>query len=240
LSTVLSGQDILDRIRVRLGGLSNAFTVEELLSFAEDGVQEVWATLKSFDAEYFGQFSQDSDSATEDTYFADLLPSKREYDLPPSCREIRAIECLTTSFESCIFEYRRGDDPVFQSARRDATASGSTASANAGSSLGSYYYTVFGNQLVLAQYPESTLNVRIWFIQNINLLSVETELDTVLYPFAGKIVDYAVQKAMASTRDVQLTVQWIAQWKMSVQTLGEASVPRSSGNPIFIVDYQGG
>lgn len=239
MATQLSGQDIYDRIRVRLGALANVFTVDEVLSFAEDGVQEVWAVLKSFDQEYFGEASQDTDSTATDTYFADLSTTVREYALPLGCREIRSIECLTIGFESVVFEYKKFDDPLFQTARRDATASGTGSSSNSGSSLGNYYYTVFGSKFILAQYPEAALNVKLWFIYNINAITTDTVLSDILYPFSGKIVDYAVQKAMASTRDVEMTEEWLKQWSLSVRTLAMSTSPRTSTGPVFVADYLG-
>lgn len=233
MSTVLSGQDILDRIQVRLGGLANAFTVEQLLSFAEDGTQEVWAVLKSFGDDYFGDSSQDSDSTTTDTFFADLTPAAREYPLPPGCREIRAIECLTANFEFVKFHLTRFESPDFQRWRRASTQSGTNRAG------GFYHYCVFGNKFMLAEFPEAVLNVRLWYIKSLNVLTVDTTLDDILYPFSGKIVDYAVQKAMVSARQLEMTEEWAKQWRQSVTTLGESAGPRSSTGPIFIDDYEG-
>src|SRR5438309_4037647 len=140
--SVLNGQELLDRIKVRLGGLSNAFTPDDLLSFAEDGVQEVWAVLKSFDQEYFGEQSQSTNATDVDTYFATLDSTKREYDLPAGSREIRSIECLTSGATGIVFEQRKFDDPEFQMRRRNSTASGATQSPLSSS----YYFSVFGNK----------------------------------------------------------------------------------------------
>lgn len=236
MGTQISGQDLLDRIKVRLGGLSNAFTPDELLQFAEDGVQEVWAVLKSFDQEYFGDSSQSTDSAKTDSYFATLSTSSREYPLPGTCREIRSIECLTSGYERIEFVQKSFDDPEFQRARRNSTATGTSAQAL---SNRNYYFTVFGNKLVLAQYPCAVLDVKLWAIQSINAISVDTVLDTILYPFSGKIVDFAVKKAMVSARESDMTIAWTQEWRASIITLGESSTPRASVNAQFISNYLG-
>ena len=239
---VLSGQEIVDRIRVRLGSLSNAFSVEELLSFAEEGTQEVWGVLKSFDQEYFGVPSQDNDTSSTEDFFADLSTTKREYDLPPGCRELRGIEVLTPGYESLTFGYRTFDNPEFVAIRKNSTASGAGSGPYFNDFLypnKEYLYAVFGNQMVLAQYPETALNIRLWYIKGLGFLSVNTRLSDILYPFAGKIVDFAVQKAMISTREIPMTEEWLKSWKGSVLYLAEVSSPRSSTGPQFIIDYVG-
>jgi len=231
--TTLSGQDILDRIRVRLGSLANVFTTDQLLSFAEDGMQEVWAVIKSFDQDYFGDQSQNTDSTAEDTYFATLSTSTRDYELPQGCREVRGIQCLTSGFEYIRFFQVPFESNDFQRARRAATASGSN---HAG---GEYHFTVFGTRLVLAEFPEANVDIQLWYIKSLNKLAVDTVISDILYPFSGKIVEYAVQKATASAREAEMTVVWQQQWKQSVVTLGESTGPRASVTPMFIDDYFG-
>jgi hypothetical protein len=235
----MSGQDLLDDLRIELGGLSNAFTVDQLLSFINKGKDEVWSVIRSLDLDYFGDNTQTTDN-TKDSYFANLVVNQREYTLPINCREPRFIECLSSGFQDRIFEYRKFDDPVFATARRESTAFGPTTQNDSGSVLGRYYYTIFGsNQLILAQFPEAPLQVVLWYIKAVDDIAVDTEVTEILHPFNKKIVDYAATRAILTTQNQMMTEAWASEWKESIKTLALSAGPRTSTNPIFIQDYYG-
>lgn len=233
----VTGQSLLDDIRIRMGGLSNAFTVDQYLSLINEGVQEVWSVVRSLDLDYFAGSSQDTD-ATQDNIFIDLVTSTREYALPVNCRELRSIECLTGGFEDRVFEYRKLEDPVFQQARREATAIGPSMGTGFNGIFNHYYYTVFGTQLMLAQYPEGTLQLKLWYIAAIDDISVD-DVPTILHPFNKKLVDFAVQRAMLSTRNIDISAAWMMTWKEDVKTLAMTAGARSSTNALYISDYWG-
>lgn len=229
-----SGQSILDAIRVNLGPLANAFTVDQLLYFANRGVQQVWMVLRSLDLDYFGDASQDV-TQSQENFFADLSTTSREYPLPENCREPRFIEVLTDGFQDRRIVYRKFEDPEFQAARRSATASG----PNGGSSqLGEYFYTILGTKMILAQYPEAALKIKIWYVKSIDDISVE-EVPDILEPYADSIADYAVERAIKSSRNLELDADWMQTWKADVQALALSAGPRTSTDPIFIFDYTG-
>lgn len=228
---VTTGQDLIDSLRIRLGGLANAFTVDKYLSLLNDGVAEVWSVVRSLDLDYFAAFSQPTTSA-DDNYFVDLTSTVREYDLPKNCRELRAIECLTVGFEDKRFEFRRFDDPEFQSVRRVSTAGGSGTAAT-------YVYTVFGNQFMLAQFPEATLRLKLWYIKSIDEIDINTIPD-ILFPFNKKIVDYAAERATLSSQNESMSQAWMIEWKDDVKTLAMSTGSRSSTNATFVSDYLGG
>lgn len=225
---------MLDSLRIRLGALSNAFTPDQYLEFLNDGVQEVWSVLRSLDLDYFADVSQTTDP-TADDFEAVFTTAVREYELPKNCRELRAIEVTTVGFENRVFEYRKFSDSVFQQARREATASGPGSNAFL---LNSYYYTVFGTQLILAQYPEVALTARLWYIAAIDDINIDTIPD-ILFPFNRKIVDFAAERAFLSTQNVEMSQAWMMSWKESVKVLAMTAGSRSSTNAIFITDYEG-
>jgi hypothetical protein len=229
----VSGQNLIDDIRVRLGGLANVFTVDQLLSFSNDGVGEVWSVIRSLDLDYFAASSQDT-TATDDDFFLDLTTSTREYELPKNCRELRAIEVLTVGFEDKQFQFRRFDDPEFQEARRFSTAAGS----GSGSCLAIYFYTVFGTRMLLAQYPETTLKAKLWYIKALDDIDIDS-VPEILHPFNKKIVDFAVKKAILSTQNLEMALGWKTEWMDSVKTLAMSVGSRSSTNATFSVDYLG-
>lgn len=237
--TQVNGQYILDEMKTRLGSLANAYTPDQLVSFANDGVHEVWAVLRSLDLDYFTDSSEDTDS-TQDEFFADLTANTREYALPANCREVRFVECITAGFEDRIFGYKKFEDPVFQYDRRQATAMGSGNVGDSGAIIGQYYYTVFGTQFILAQYPETTLKLKLWYVKSLNDISdLAAPLTDILYPYSRKIVDYAVTKAILSSQNQSLAAEWLADWKETIKTLALSAGSRSSTNAIFIADYTG-
>lgn len=224
-------------MRIRLGSLANAFTTDQYLSFANEGVSEVWSVIKSLDLDYFGGSSQDTTPAN-DNAFVDLSTSVREYDLPKDCRELRAIECLTTGFEDRVFEYRQFNDPVFMQSRRESTATGAGTGTTFSSVFNRYYYTVHGTQMILAQYPEGTLNVKLWYIKSLNDIDLNT-FPEILRPFDKKIVDFSVQRMTLAAQNLTLSQGWMMAWKESVKTLAMSVGLRSSTNILTITDYMG-
>lgn len=237
----LTGQDLIDDLRVELGALSNAFTVDQLLLFINKGVQEVWATVQSLGLDYFADSSQNIDN-TKDDFFVQLNISQREYNLPVNVRELRFMEVTTAGFEDRVFEYRKFDDPVFAVARKQATAQGPNGGGStSGSIIGNYYYTVFGNQIVLAQWPEAVLTLKMWYIAAIDDITVDSgnPIPAILFPFNKKVVDYAALRALLSTQNETMSAQWLEAWKDSVRTIAISAGGRSSTGPIFINDYTG-
>lgn len=239
MNPTVSGQDILDDLKVELGTLSNAFTVDQMFLFINKGVGEVWSVVSSLGLDYFGDSTQNTDN-TKDDYFIQLNITQREYNLPVNCRELRFMECTTVGFEDRVFELRKFDDPVFAVARRQATANGASngGGATSGSIIGNYYYAVFGNQIILAQYPEATLTCKCWYIASIDEVD-EDSFPNILFPFSRKIVDYAAMRAILTTQNETLAPAWLEAWKESVRTLAMSVGGRSSTNPLFINDYTG-
>lgn len=231
----VSGQSLLDLLRINLGGLSNAWTVDQLLAFLNQGKDEVWAVIKSMELDYFTDSSQDTDS-TQDNFFVDLSPTVREYDLPKNLREIRLIECLTPGFEDRRYVYRDISHPDFKNARLESDALGSNSGLQEFSD--NIFYTVFGNQLVFADFPFSARQLKIWYIASIDDIDVDT-FPAILFPFSRKIVDYAAKKAVLSAQNVEMTMAWKSEWSESVKIIALSIGQRQTTDAEFIADFIG-
>ena len=232
---VVYGQTLVDELEIRLGGLSNAFTLEEQLSFLNEGKDAVWGVLYSLDLDFAGEDSQAVTSGDDD-YFADLTTTAREYNLPLNCREIRFIECTTDGYEYLQFDQKHISDREFQNARRVATDQGSSAESFSDTLL----YTVFGRRtLMFAQYPPAAIRVKIWYIKALDDLDIASELTDIIHPFWRKIVDYAAERATLSLSEKQLSREWMDRWRGDVRELAISSGPRASTAPNFIEDYLG-
>lgn len=234
MSSTVSGQSLLDDLRANLGGLSNAFTVEILMGFVNDGLQEVWSLLRSLDLDYTTDSSQTA-IPTDDNFLQTLTTSQREYDLPKNLREIRMIECTTPGFEVLEFELRAVNNQEFQEVRRQATANG----AGSGSNTGIYHYAVVGKQFLFAEYPEAALSLKVWYVRAINGIDVNDSLTDIIIPFSRKIIDYAAMKATLSARNEVISDAWSQVWKNSVKTIAITAGPRASATPVFIADFLG-
>jgi hypothetical protein len=187
--------------------------------------------------DYFSDSTQNVDNSKDD-FFVQLTTGTREYNLPTNCRELRFIESTTPGLEDRVFELRKFDDPVFAVSRRQATANGPGSGGSSGSIIGNYKYAVFGNQIILADFPEATMTVKCWYIASIDDIGVG-DIPAILHPFNKKIVDYAAMRAILSTQNENLSSSWLEAWKESVRTLAISVGGRSSTNPIFISDYTG-
>lgn len=225
----VSGQDLLDALKINLGSMANAFTTDQSLYFLNLGVAEVWSVVRAMELDYFTDSSQDTQTSQDD-FFLDLSTTLREYALPKNCREVRGIEVVTQNYADRVFEYRIFDDREFQAARRDATALG----INSGS--GRYFYTIFGTQLMLAQFPEAVMQAKIWFIKSIDDIDVSA-IPEILHPFSKKIVDYATKRAVLSMQNIEMTAAWKMEWEGSIRTLALTVGSRDTGNAIFISDF---
>jgi hypothetical protein len=196
--------------------------------------------LRSLDLDYSVDQSQSTDT-TQDSFIAVLDPTKREFDLPNDCREVRSIECTTGGYEGIVFEFRQLSDMTFQQMRRDASVAGAgSGNGNVWANGGKTYFTTFGaNTLMFAAYPVAAITLRIWYVKATSDLTADTPLVDVLYPFSRKVVDYAVQKAMLSVRQETLSQGWMIEWKDGVKTIATTAGPRVSTNPIFIQESWG-
>lgn len=232
---IISGQSLIDLLRINLGGLSNAWTVDQLLAFLNNGKDEVWSIVKSMEFDYFTDATQDTDS-TQDDFLVDLNPTTREYALPKNLREIRFVEALTVGFQTRRYVYRDISHVDFRNARLESDSLGSNSGLQEFSSK--IFYTVFGNQLIFADYPDSNIQLKIWYIAAIDDIGVG-DVPAILFPFSRKIVDYAAKKASLSAQNMEMLAGWKDDWAESVRTIALSVGPRSQSDAQFVEDFTG-
>ena len=158
----MTGADLLRMINNRLMGYQGVATAAQLLEYANEGQDEVWVVLKTLQMDYFGEISQFLDPSQKN-YFGPLIPSLREYTLPSNFRSIRFIEPLQQGYEQVKFHCVDIESPEWQTARRAANVDQSL------SPTVEYFFVIYGkDQLLLAVQPEATMNVKLYYIRNLN------------------------------------------------------------------------
>ena len=229
---VLRGSDLIDMLKSSLGNYQNAFDQTTMLRFLNEGKDEVWSILKSLNEDYFLGYSQ-SATANQNDYFPVLASNQREYDLPPEFRHMKFIEVMgPTGKEFTRFVYRDMTTRVFQDARNNSTAYGPMT-------LDTYYYDIVGKStLVLAQYPETALTIRLWYIREIFDFTELDQIQDVLLPYNKKVVDWAAKKCMLSVQDDAEYATWVAEWRNSVISLINSASHRQMSDAEFVEGFQ--
>lgn len=229
-----TGGELVDGALARLGGYANAIDPVDMLEFINEGKNELWGYLKGVRADYFGRFSQRV-TATDDDYFPDLVPGTREYELPPACREVKTIEVTTPGYETVQFEHADMSSPQFKDARQEANAAGSSSGGTGGPVV--YYWDVFGTQFVMAQYPETTMAVKLGFIEAIPDIELSEQVAKILFPFLSKLKTYGAKRASLGLRDMSLFEAWRQQWKEDLQSTLTAAATRQIADSQFAEEF---
>lgn len=224
-----TGQQLVDGALNRLGGLSNAIDPNDMLDFINEGKNELWSYLKGVREDYFGKSSQSADSSL-DTYFANLTSTTREYNLPRSCREIKALECTTSGYESLMFRHRDMSDPEYQSAR---LASNENVSGSSNDQSSVIYWDIFGEQIVFAGYPPTTLAVTLRYIAAIADIELDEQVTSFLFPYFGRLKTYGAMRATLGARDFQAFENWREQWRSSLLSTVAAASSRQIADAKF-------
>lgn len=230
----MNGQDLINEANARLAGYQNGVDAGALLSYLNEGKDEVWALLKELNEEYFVTSSQGTDS-TLTNYFPTMSTTSRQYTLPCDLREIKFIEVSTPGFTEVIFEYRDITDEEFRNARRDATTLNQLLVGPC-----TVFYTIVGkDQMLLAQYLPANLNITLWYVRSIPDFEADQDVDEVLFPYVKKVATYAAKKAMAGLQDPGQWSVWVAEWKQDCVTLQNSAAERNAADPIFVDDFCG-
>jgi len=231
----VKGQYLVDLANGLLGGYQNAVSSDVLLSFLNEGKNEVWMILKSLRADWFIQASQNNDS-TANNYFGPMSTLIREYALPNDFQEMKYIECLDFGFEDVAFVYRDMASSVFKDLRRSSTNQPSGSQANL-----QYHYDIVGkNQLVLAEYPEANFqNVKLWYVRIIPDFGANDVIDEIVYPYANKIAFYAAKLAMLPLQDQPMYAAWKEEWKESVVRIASSADPRQISDTVYVDAWDG-
>lgn len=227
-------QEIVDLANARLAGYQNAVEPSVLMSYVNEGKDCVWNLLKDLDKEFFMQVSQ-STTPSASSYFAPLTSAAREYTLPSDCRSLEFIECRTSDYQTAEFIYAELNSEDFKQLRRAGAIPGTNNSASL-----RFLYTILGkDQFVLAQYPPTTLTLRLWYVRSIPDYESDTVVDDIVFPYAKLIANYAVQRAMLSIQDPTQFTLWLASWKEDVKMMCQGAGDRDTSGPLFVEDFLG-
>lgn len=227
------GQDLINEANARLAGYQNGVDPEALLSYLNEGKDELWALLKNLNDEYFVTSSQNTDNE-QLNYFATLDPTKRQFTLPSDLREIKFIEVATAGSTQIEFEYRDITDNEFRMLRRDA----STQPGN--NEICKMLYTIVGkDQMVLAQFPPAALNVTLWYVRSLPDFESDQVVDEILFPYVKKIASYACQRAMLGLQDASQFSMWVTSWKQDCITVTNSAAERNQSDASFVEDFCG-
>lgn len=206
----INGQYLLDLTRSQMGGYGNAFEAKDLLNYINEGKDAVWAILKATREDYIMGSSQNTDD-TKDNYFADLTTTTREFVLPADLIQLKMIEVLTSGFNEVEFEQQDMASEEFKEARR------SNVGSSPGGSRTTYFFDIIvlngDNTLILAQFPETNFNLKLWYVRSIPYIDVSSPVDGVLYPYAVKIAAFAAKRAMLPLQDKAMWVAWQKEWE---------------------------
>jgi hypothetical protein len=252
----LTGSDIVKMVQDRLGGYANALNEDVILDVVNEGKDEIWTILKNLNENYF-QASSRYDDPTQTNYFGPINPQEREYALPKDFRAIRFIECVTSGFADVTFVRRAMTSPTFREARRAANELSNVAGVNV------YWYDIAeqdvgtplvdtevgtdksgatakgGFEIVLAQYPETTLQIVLWYLRALPDMEADTVIDNILFPYSKKIANFAVEKCMKILQDLQMSAAWLQSWRQDITTVAQSGGKIDQADAQFVTDFTG-
>lgn len=234
----LKGQNIVDLVNAKLGGLANSIAPDQLLSFINEGKDELWGVLSQLKRNYFVVGSQSTNSAAS-YYFPSLSTSQREYALPSDLIDIVFIEVISpTGYEMIKFVRRPMFHPEFRDARTSSTAFQDQGGTIPFSGFTDYIYDIVGKgTLILAQFPEVAFTLKIWYVRALPEITLSGVVDEIVFPFHKKIADFAAMKVILKD-ELESFAAWVEQWKQDLIQVSE-SADRSSADPIYSADFLG-
>lgn len=252
----LKGADLVSMVQDRLGGYANALNENVVLDFINEGKDEVWTVLKNLNQNYF-QASTRYDDNTQVNYFGPVTFQEREYALPADFRAIRFIECVTPGFQNIEFVRRPMTSPTFKDARR---AANELSNVNG---VAVYFYDIAeqdtgtpledtetgqdptgkkasgGFEIVFAQFPETTLQLVLWYLRALPDMETDTTLDQILFPYSKKIANFAVERAMKVLQDLPMSESWKEGWRQDLIVIAQSGGQIDQADAQFVVDFIG-
>lgn len=234
--TTYTGQDLLDMANQRLLGYQNAVDSDTLLSYLNEGKDELWAILKNLEAQYFTHSSQNTDN-TKNDFFGPVNSTTRDYIAPIDLREINHIYCFDTGLQQTVFTYKNETDRDWVDAYRDASID---SLSNAAPAI-EYYYTIRGhNSLRFAQFFQNGItNLQIDYTRAILDFGLTDTVDEIVIPYSRKIANYAVKKAILGLKDAEAFDRWREEWKDDILMITSSAGPRNQADPTFVADFLG-
>ncbi len=232
----INGQYLINLTRAQLGGYANAFEAEDLLDYINEGKDAVWAILKATREDYVMGASQNTDN-TKDNYFADLITTAREFTLPADLIQLKMIEVITSGFNEVEFEQQDMASEEFKEARR------SNVGSSPGGSRTTYFFDIIVlngvNTFILAQFPETTFALRLFYIRSIPYIDVNDEADGIIFPYSVQIATFAAKRAMLPLQDKAMRLAWQDEWAEAARRIEVSAELRDISTRKVTEDFLG-
>ena len=203
------------KVRTNLDEATASFwSATQIDAFINRAMQRVWMEGRKLKDDFFVTSRTSLDGTVTilgesyDTASFQIVAGTREYTLPHDLVEMRAIEVITASYEHVQFFHQDLAEPSFRVLR--------TIADNAQPFV--FFWDVTGErQLVLSHKSDSTLDLRIWYVQLIADLVNATDQCLLPNPLYKAAEEYATAEAMQMDRDAN-AASWEAKGNQTVLT----------------------
>lgn len=236
----ITGQYLIDLTNDLLGGYQGSVDSRALMSYINEAKDEIWALLKQLKDDYFEGFTQSTNSSA-DHYFPNLTSNQRVYSLPGDFHSITWIEVTTQGYTGSKFRYAKANSSDFRNAR---TRSNTLGTPDPDNNIQEYIYTLItqnGTQtLVLADYPQTTLAVTIWYTYALPDYEMSDTISDILFPFSKKIAEFASQRVLRADQDASAFATYKADWRDSIVSLVQTAEEKNDSDAEFVEDFEGG
>jgi hypothetical protein len=228
---VVTGKYIRRIVLIGLGGFGNLPDPDDILLLINEAQTRVYTVLKQAREDWFMQSSQ-ATSADADNYFPALDPAKREFDLPLDFVEMRFMEVTDQSLSTIDFLQRPISHRDFKEARRIASGSG------AGGPRSEYFYDIIGRRtLMFAQWPETAMTLRLWYIRSLPQITDEDLLEDIMHPYATLLATWVIKRLMLGVQEHESFDRWEREWKEDVRQAEVGARGRDTTGPHCVEDF---
>lgn len=170
----------------------------QLKRYINAAKDRVWSRVKALNADYFDVSRTSLDGALTiqgESYTAtafQIVAGTRDYVLPPDFSEMRLIEVITSSYEDVRFLHRDMTNPDMR-AMMEITEN---------QTPDYFLFDIFKEPASIRIAPKSntTLDLRITYVQSIADLSADADVLTMPSPLYLAVVDFATASAMKQDR----------------------------------------
>jgi hypothetical protein len=191
--------DLRTAVRDRLDESTASFwTNAQLTRYINRAKDRVWNRVKSLNEDYFAvtRTSEDGSltilSESYDASSFQIVAGTRDYTLPPDFSEMKLIECIESGYEHVRFIYR----DLARHDMRDALEIADNQTP------GDFFFDLIGERTMrIAPKSDTTLDLRITYIQFFADLSDDTDELTMPHPLYLAVEEYATSMALRQDRN---------------------------------------
>lgn len=188
------------RVRDQLDEASASFWTDlQINRYLNRAKDRVWTRLRALNEYYCtitrtsndGAFTIQGESYNTSSFR--IVAGTSDYALPPDFDQMSAIECITSGFEDLSFTRLDINDPEFRAIR---------SLVDNQSPVDELFYDIIQEPAVLRIAPKSdtTLDLRITYVQTLADLSADTDRLTLPNPLYIAVCDYATSFALRQDR----------------------------------------